>query len=103
MGYDSASEVSWGQRPRDGRVGKAERRFLRHRLILFGMMTLVVLTLGLLFYQKAIDEIGFPVTLKGPGVDRPMVTACMTRWMRAQCLNEICNDCMTKEVDGCIH
>ena len=66
------------------------RRFLRHRLALFGMMVLIVLTLGTLLgpllYQRPIDAIDFSVALQGPGLAHPMGTDDMGQDLLARIL-----------------
>ncbi len=53
-------------------------RFLRHRLAVGGMLTLLLLSLGTLFgplvYQRPIDDIDFAVAMHGPSLTYPMGT-----------------------------
>ena len=76
--------------PSQGLWSTVWRRFLRHRLALFGMMVLIVLTLGTLLgpllYQRPIDEIDFSVALQGPGLAHPMGTDDMGQDLLARIL-----------------
>ena len=66
------------------------RRFLRHRLALGGMMVLLILTLGTLLgpllYQRAIDDIDFAASLRGPSFEHPMGTDDMGQDLLARIL-----------------
>lgn len=66
------------------------RRFLRHRLALFGLLVLIVLTVGTLvgplLYHEPIDAIDFAVSLQGPGMNHPMGTDDMGQDILARIL-----------------
>jgi peptide/nickel transport system permease protein len=86
----SSREAGRPVAPSQGLWSTVWRRFLRHRLALFGMMVLIVLTLGTLLgpllYQRPIDEIDFSVALQGPGLAHPMGTDDMGQDLLARIL-----------------
>ncbi|RMF92963.1 MAG: ABC transporter permease, partial [Nitrospinota bacterium] len=66
------------------------QRYRRHRLAVFGMVTLGILTLSTLIgpfvYQRDINEIDFTVALQGPSLSHPLGTDDMGQDLLARIL-----------------
>jgi peptide/nickel transport system permease protein len=86
----STGEAAASRSPSQSLWSTVCRRFLHHRLALFGLLVLIVLTLGTLFgpllYQKPIDEIDFAVAMRGPSIEHPMGTDDMGQDLLARVL-----------------